>query len=97
VHWVVKFDQGALDEWLEQRIVGAAKQKGLGVGGFGEGFVEVDTEDFGGDVVVDPAFFYQRDEQGAGFFHGGETDGFEGFGVGVGLSGGGGGKDEDLG
>jgi len=97
VHGVVELGQGAFDERLEQRVVGAAEEQGLGVGGFGESFVEVDAKDFGGDVVVDPAFFYQRDEQRTGFFRGGEADGVEGFGVGAGLGGGGGGEDEDLG
>ena len=64
--------------------MGAAEQESLGVGGFGEGFVEIDAEDFGGDVVVDPAFFDQRDEQGAGLFGGREAEGVEGLGVGVG-------------
>ena len=53
---------------LEERVVGAAEEEGFGVGGFGEGFGEVDAEDFVGDGVVDPAFFDQRDEEWAGFF-----------------------------
>ncbi len=77
--------------------MGAAQQEGGGVGGFGEGFEEVDAEDFGGDGVVDPAFFYQRDEEGTGFFGGGQAQGGEGLEVGVGLDGGGGGEDEDVG
>ena len=92
---MVELGEGALDERLEQRVVGAAEEEGLGVGGFGEGFVEVDAEDFGGDGVVDPALFDQRDEEGAGLFGGGEAEGVEGVGVGVGLDGGGGGEDED--
>jgi hypothetical protein len=94
---VVHLGEGALDERLEQGIVGATEQKGLGVGSFGEGFVEIDAENFGGDVVVDPAFFYQRDKERAGFFGGGEAEGVEGLGVGVGLGGGRGGEDEDVG
>ena len=78
-------------------VVGAAQQEGVGAGGFGEGFEEVDAEDFGGDGVVDPAFFYQWDEEGAGFFGGGEAEGGEGLVVGVGLDCGCGGEDEDVG
>ena len=63
----------------------------------GEGFGEVDAEDFVGDGVVDPALFDEGDEEGAGFFVGFEAEGVEGVGVGVGLDGGGGGEDEDLG
>lgn len=97
VHGVVEFGEGPLDKGLEQRVMGAAKEQGLGVRGFGEGFVEIDAEDFGRHVVVDPAFFYKRYEQGAGFFDGGEADCVQGFGVGVGLGGGRGGKDENGG
>ena len=64
--------------------------------GGGEGFGEVDPEDFVGDGVVDPAFFDQGDEERAGFFVGFEVEGVEGVGVGVGLDGGGGGEDEDV-
>jgi hypothetical protein len=46
--------------------------------------------------VVDPALFYERYEEGAGFFVGFEAEGVEGVGVGVGLHGGGGGEDEDV-
>jgi hypothetical protein len=68
----------------------------LGFGGGGEGFGEVDFEDFGGDGVVDPALFDEGNEEGAGFFDGFEVEGVEGPGVGVGLDGSGGGEDEDL-
>lgn len=71
-----------------------AEEQGVGLGSFGEGFGEVNAEDFGGDGVVGPAFFDQGDEEWAGFFGGGEAEGIEGFGVGVGLGGGGGGQDE---
>ena len=64
--------------------------------GFGEGFGEIDFQDFVGDGVVDPAFFDERDEEGAGFFGGFEAEGVEGVGVGVGLDGGCGGEDEDV-
>ena len=47
--------------------------------------------------MVGPALFYERDEEGAGFFGGFEAEGVEGVGVGVGLDGGGGGEDEDVG
>ena len=100
VHGVVEVAEGGFDERLEEGVVGAAEQEGGGVGGFGEGFEEVDAEDFEGDGgvdgVVDPAFFDQRDEEGAGFFGGSEAEGGEGLGVGVGLDGGGGGQDEDV-
>ena len=84
-----------MDGGFEQRVVGAAEEERLGVGGFGQGFLQVDFQDFVGDGVVDPAFFYERDEEGAGFFGGLEAEGGEGVGVGVGLDGGGGGEDED--
>ncbi len=51
--------QGGCDKRLDERVVGAAQQEGGGVRGGGEGFGEVDAEDFGGDGVVDPAFFYE--------------------------------------
>ena len=54
-------------------------------------------EDFVGDGVVDPAFFYQGDQEWAGFFVRCKAEGVEGVGVGVGLDGGGGCEDEDLG
>ena len=59
--------------------------------------MQVDFQDFVGHGVIDPAFFDERDEEGAGFFVGFEVEGVEGVGVGVGLDGGGGGEDEDLG
>ena len=75
----------------------AAEEEGLGVGGFGEGFLQVDFQDFVGDGVVDPAFFDERDEQGAGFFVGFEVEGGESSFVGVGFDGGLGCEDEDCG
>jgi hypothetical protein len=91
---VVKRGEDAADGGFEQGIVGAAEQEGFGGGSFGESFVEVDLEDFVGDGVVDPAFFDERDEQGAGLLGGVEAEGGEGTGVGVGLDGGGGGEYE---
>ena len=35
--------EGTTDGWLEQRVVGAAQEESLGVGGFGECFGEVDA------------------------------------------------------
>jgi hypothetical protein len=67
---VVEGGEGSADGWLEKRIVRAAEEKGLGVWSFGQGLLEGDFEDFVGDWVIDPAFFYQRDQQGAGFFVG---------------------------
>ncbi len=46
--------------------------------------------------MVDPAFFYERNQEGAGFFCGFEVEGVQGLGVGVGLYGGGGGEDDDV-
>ena len=66
--------QGGLDGGCDERVVGAAEEDGLGGAG-GEGFGEVDAEDFAGDGVIDPAFFDERDEQGAGFFGGAEAEG----------------------
>ena len=94
---VVEGGEGALDERLEEGVMGAAEDEGLDGWGFGEGLGEVDAEDFGGDGVVNPAFFYERDEEGAGFFVSGDAFLGEGVGVGVGLDGGGGGEDEDRG
>ena len=90
---VVEGGEGAADGRFEQRVVGAAEKEGAGGGGFGEGFGQVDTEDIVGDGVVDPAFFDQGDEEGAGFFVGFEVEGVESPGVGVGLDGGCGGED----
>ena len=72
--------EGAVDGLFDERVVGAAEQKGLGGGGSGEGFGEVDAEDFVGDGVVGPAFFDERDEQGAGLFGGFEAEGVAGRG-----------------
>ena len=94
---VVERGEGAVDGGFEERVVGAAEEERLGVGGFGESFLQVDLEDFVGDGVVDPAFFDERDEEGAGFFGGLEAERGEGVRVGVGLDGGGGGQDEDVG
>jgi hypothetical protein len=55
--------------------VGAAEEEGLRRGRGGEGFGEVDLENFVGDGVVDPAFFDQGDEEGAGFLVGFEAEG----------------------
>ena len=88
--------EGAADGGLEEGVVGAAQEQDLGVGSFVEGFGEVDLQDFVGDGVVDPALFYQGDEEGAGFFAGLEVEGVEGASVGMGLDGGCGGEDEDL-
>ena len=46
--------------------------------------------------MVDPAFFYEWDEERAGFFGGLEVEGVEGVGVGVRLNGSGSGEDDDL-
>ena len=89
--------EGAVDGGFEKRVVGAAEKEGLCVGGFGQRFGQVDFEDFVGDRVIDPAFFNQRDEEGAGLFVGSEAESVEGTGVGVGLDGGCGSEDEDVG
>ena len=88
--------EGAADGVLEEGVVGAAEEESVCGGCFGEGFGEIDAEDFVGDGVVDPTFFYKGNEEGAGFFAGFEAEGVEGVGVGAGLDGGGGGEDEDL-
>jgi hypothetical protein len=88
--------EGATDGGLEEGVVGAAQEQGLGSRRGGEGFGEIDLEDFVGDGVVDPALFYQGDEEGAGFFAGLEAEGVEGASVGMGLNGGGCGEDEDV-
>ena len=67
------------------------------MGSFSEGFGEVDAGDLGGDGVIGPALFDEGDEEGAGFFCGGEAEGSKGGGVGAGGDGGGGGQDEDGG
>jgi hypothetical protein len=85
-----------MDGRLEEGIVGAAEEEGLGCGRGGQGFGEVDFQDFVGDGVIDPALFYQGNEEGAGFFVRFEAEGVESVGVGVGLDGGGGGEDEDV-
>ena len=97
VHGVVEGVQGGFDEGFEERVVGAAQQESVGVGGFGQGFEKVDAEDFGGDGVVDPTFFYQGDEEGAGFLGCGQAEGGQGVEVGVGLDGRRGGQDENVG
>ena len=76
---------------LRRRVMGAAEDEGADGGGFGQGFGEIDFQDFGGYGVIDPALFYEGDEEGAGFLVGGYAFLGEGVGVGVGLDGGGGG------
>jgi hypothetical protein len=93
---VAERGEDALDGRLDERVVSAAEEESLCVGGGGESFGEVDLYDFVGDRVVDPALFYKGDEQGAGFFAGCQTEGVEGVGVGVGLDGGGGGENQDA-
>ena len=72
--WVVQGGEGSPDGRFEKWVMGAAEEEGLCVGGFGQGLFEVDFQDFVGDWMVDPAFFYQRDEEGAGFFVGFEVE-----------------------
>ena len=93
---VTEGGEGAVDGGLEEGVVGAAEEQGLGCGGGGEGFGQVDFQDFIGDGVVGPALFYQRDQERAGLFVGFQAEGVEGVGVGAGLDGGGGGEDEDV-
>ncbi len=94
---VAEVGEGLLEERTEKGVVGAAEEQGGEGGAFPEGFGEVDASDLAGDGMVDPALFDEGDEQGAGFFGGGDAEAGEGLGVGVGLDGGGGGEDEDLG
>jgi hypothetical protein len=51
---------------VDERVVGAAEEDAGGSAG-GEGFAEIDVDDFAGDRVVGPAFFDERDEERAGF------------------------------
>ncbi len=72
----------------------------IGVGGVPEEFVEIDADDLLGYGVVRgvfcPAFFYQRDEERAGFFDGAEAEGLAGVGVSVAANGGVCGDDESV-
>lgn len=65
---------GALDERAQQRVMGAAEDKGIGAhaisGGSAGEFAKVDADYGVSDMVVDPAFFDQRDEQRASFLVG---------------------------
>ncbi len=67
-----KSGDGGFDDLAEQRVVSAAEHDRVGVeSGFGSllmQFREIDSDDFGGDGMVDPALFDQRDQQGAGLF-----------------------------
>ena len=67
--------EDAVDGWFDEGVVGATEQKGLGSGSGSQGFGEVDLQDVVGDGMVSPAFFDERDEKGAGFFAGLETEG----------------------
>ena len=87
--------EDALDGGLDERVVSAAEQQGLGLGSAGEGFGEIDFDDVVGDGVIDPAFFDERDEERTGLLMGFETKRAEGVEIGMGLNRGGGGKDED--
>ena len=88
--------EGFGDERGDEGVVSAAEDDDCGVAD-GEGFGEVDAEDFASDGVIDPAFFNQRDEEGAGLFGGVEAMEVAEVAVGVGLDGGGCGEDESLG
>jgi hypothetical protein len=88
--------EGAADGGFEKWVMGAAEEESFGFGCSGQGFGEVDFQDFVGDGVVDPALFDQRDQEGAGFFVGLEAKGVKSVGVGAGLDGGGGGQDKDV-
>jgi len=61
----------ALEQRPQQRIVRAAEQKGIGIHterrGFGVQLGEINLDDFGGDGMVDPAFFDERHEQRQAF------------------------------
>src|SRR5271154_5488635 len=92
---MVEGGEGALDQWPDEGVVGAAEDEGCHSGCGCQSFGEVDAHDFGGDGMGDPTFFDQRDEERAGFFVGGEADGGAGSGVGAGLDGGDGGEDEE--
>ena len=96
VHGVVEGGEGTLDHFFEKRVVGAAQEEGVGFRGFGQSFGEIDAKDFGCDGMVDPAFFYQGDEEGAGFFSCGQAQRPEGLEVGVRLDRGCGGEDQDV-
>jgi hypothetical protein len=94
--WMVHGGEGSKDGGLKEGVVGAAEEEGLGGRRGGQGFGQVNAQDFVGDGVVGPALFYQRDEEGAGFLVGFKAEGVECVGVGVGLDGGGGGEDQDV-
>ena len=74
----------------------AAEEQGRGGGGFGESFGEIDAGDFGGDGVVGPAFFDQRNEQRAGFFRAFKSKGMKRLRVGAGVDRSGGGEHENV-
>ena len=77
-HGVTHVAKRGLDEGLEKRIVGATEQQDRGIGSLGEGFEEIDVQHLerDGDLrgIDEPAFFDERDEEGAGLFGGSETE-----------------------
>ena len=90
----------ALDEWPEQRVVGAAEDQRVRIEalrcGLGVEFVEIDADDFGGDGMVGPAFLNERNQKRTGFLEGAQALGAAGCSVGVALYRGVGCDDEDV-
>ena len=86
----------ALDGGLQEWVMSASKEESLSCRGGGEGLGEVNLQDVVGDGVVDPALFYQGNQEGAGLFVGCEAEKVEGASVGAGLDRGSGGEDEDV-
>lgn len=92
--------QGGFDRLAQEGVVGASEQEGVrlerGGAGLMEELREIDAEDLAGDGVVDPAFFNEWNEQGAGLLNGAEISFGTGGGVSVAFDGGGGGDDHDI-
>ena len=64
-------DRG-LDEWAQQRVMGAAEHQGVWPHALSRSldiqFVEIDPNHLGGNRMIRPAFFHQRHQQRAGLF-----------------------------
>lgn len=90
----------AFDQRTQERIVGTPEDEGVRIEAVGSGlrgeFVDVDTDDFVGDLVAGPSFFDEGNQQRAGFLKSTQILSGAGGLVGVALHGGVGGDDQNV-
>ena len=87
----------AMQQRLEQRIVGAAEDQNVRVvEAIGEGLTQINPSDLLGDGMLHPSFFDQRNQQRTSFLPRVEAAGLESFPVGVAADGSLGPDDHDF-